>query len=78
MSSIQDSTGDTDIDNKRMDTVLGEEGEGGMYAESNMETYIQFSSVTQLCLTLCDPMDCRAPGLPVHHNSQSLLKLMPI
>ena len=40
MSSIQDSTGDTDIDNKRMDTVLGEEGEGGMYAESNMETCI--------------------------------------
>ena len=68
MSSIQDSTGDTDIDNKRMDTVLGEEGEGGMYAESNMETYIQFSSVTQLCLTLCDPMDCSAPGLPVHHH----------
>ena len=27
---------------------------------------------------LCDPMDCSAPGLPVHHNSQSLLKLMSI
>ena len=24
-----------------------------------------FSSV-QLCLTLCDPMDCNMPGLPVH------------
>jgi len=34
------------------------------------------SSVSQLCLTLCDPMDCSTPGLPVHHNSQSLLKLM--
>ena len=28
---------------------------------------IQFSSVTQSCLTLCDPMDCSTPGLPVHH-----------
>ena len=23
--------------------------------------------VTQSCLTLCDPMDCSTPGLPVHH-----------
>ena len=23
-----------------------------------------FSSVTQLCLTLCNPMDCSMPGLP--------------
>ena len=27
-----------------------------------------FSSVTQLCLTLCDPMDHSTPGLPVHHQ----------
>ena len=26
------------------------------------------SSVTQSCPTLCDPMDCRMPGLPVHHQ----------
>ena len=32
-------------------------------------------SVAQSCLTLCDPMDCSMPGLPFHHNSQSLLKL---
>ena len=25
---------------------------------------IQFGSVTQLCPTLCDPMDCSMPGLP--------------
>ena len=25
-------------------------------------------SVTQLCLTLCDPMDCSTPGLPVPHH----------
>ena len=31
-------------------------------------TYYQFSSVTQLCLTLCDPMTYSTPGLPVHHQ----------
>ena len=30
--------------------------------------FTQFSSVTQSCLTLCDPMDCSMPGLPVHHQ----------
>ena len=29
--------------------------------------YIQFSSVAQSCLTLCDPMNRSTPGLPVHH-----------
>ena len=28
----------------------------------------QFSSVTQSCLTLCDPVDCSMPGFPVHHQ----------
>ena len=28
--------------------------------------YFQFSSVTQSCLTLCDPMNHSMPGLPVH------------
>ena len=27
-----------------------------------------FSSVSQSCLTLCDPMNCSTPGLPVHHQ----------
>ena len=40
--------------------------------------YIQFSSVAQSCLTLCDLMDCSMPGLPVHTNSWSLLKLMSV
>ena len=29
---------------------------------------IQFISVAQSCLTLCDPMDCSTPGLPVQHQ----------
>ena len=28
----------------------------------------QFNSVTQSCLTLCDPMNRSTPGLPVHHQ----------
>ena len=28
----------------------------------------QFSSVTQSCLTLWDPMDCSTPGLPIYHQ----------
>ena len=37
----------------------------------------QFSSVAQLCPTLCNPMDCSMPGLLIT-NSPSLLKLMSI
>ena len=33
---------------------------------------VQFSSVAQSCLTLCDPMDCSMPGLPVHHQLPEL------
>ena len=29
---------------------------------------VQFSSAAQLCPTLCDPMNCSTPGLPVHHQ----------
>ena len=29
---------------------------------------VQFSSVAQSCPSLCDPMNCSTPGLPVHHQ----------
>ena len=32
----------------------------------------QFSSVTQLCLPLCDPMDCSTLGFPVHQQLPEL------
>ena len=41
-------------------------------------TWVQFSSVTQLCPTLCDPMDCSVPGLPVYHQLLELDKLMSL
>ena len=33
-----------------------------------MHASIQFSSVAQSCLTLCDLMNRSTPGLPVHHQ----------
>ena len=35
---------------------------------SFLHTSVQFSSVAQLCPTLCNPMNCSTPGLPVHHQ----------
>ena len=40
--------------------------------------YVQFSSVTQSCLTLCDLMDCSTQASLSVTNSQSLLTLMSI
>ena len=33
---------------------------------------VQFSSVSQSCPTLCDPMDCSTPGFPVLHHLPEL------
>ena len=39
---------------------------------------VQFSPIAQLCLTLCNPMDCSTPGLPVHHQCPEFTKLISI
>ena len=39
---------------------------------------VQFSSVAQSCPTLCDPVNHSTPGLPVHHQLPSSLKLKSI
>ena len=36
--------------------------------ESCRKSSVQFSSVVQLCPTLCDPMNHSTPGLPVHNQ----------
>ena len=46
-----------------------EEGARGL-----SEPSFQFSSVAQSCLTLCDPMDCSRPGLPVHRQLPELIQ----
>ena len=40
--------------------------------------YERFSSVAQSCPTLCDPVNCSTPGLPVHHQLLESTKLMSI
>ena len=37
-----------------------------------------FNLVAQSCLTLCDPMDCSTPGIPVHHQLPESTHLMSI
>ena len=46
----------------KMITVLG-----GIFPNI-WESLVQFSSVAQSCLTLCEPMNRSTPGLPVHHQ----------
>ena len=38
----------------------------------NLFASTQFSSLDQSCLTLCHPMDCSTPGLPVYHQLPEL------
>ena len=51
--------------------ISWEDHPGGSIVEYDC-TGIQFSSVTQSCPTLCNPMDCSTPGLPVHHQLTEL------
>ena len=39
-----------------------------IYKSKYVSCSVQFSSVAQLCPTLCDPMNRSTPGLPVHHQ----------
>ena len=43
-----------------------------------MTNLVQFSSVTQSCPTLCDPMNCSTLGLPVHHHLPEFTQLTSI
>ena len=46
--------------------ILGEQG------ELPRGSWVQLSSVAQSCPTLCYPMNCSTPGLPVHHQLPEL------
>ena len=45
---------------------------------SMFSSSVQFSSVAQSCLTLCDPMHCSRPGFPFHHQLPEHAQLMSI
>ena len=41
---------------------------GLLHCRQILNRLVQFSSVAQSCPTLCDPVNCSTPGLPVHHQ----------
>ena len=55
---------------KKKKRVLNEreQGKNSIQWKSLSVTTSRFSSVVQLCLTLCNPMDCNMWGFPVHHQ----------
>ena len=64
----------TDSETQRTDLWLSRGREGRVRKEWEFGISrgtllsFQFSSVTQSCPALCDPMDCSTPGFPVHHQ----------
>ena len=46
--------------------------DGRGHPDLTRQPYVQFGSVAQSCLTLCDPMDCSTSGVPVHHQLPEL------
>ena len=48
--------------------LLTDEWIKNLWCIYTMEYSVQFSSVAQSCPTLCNPMKCSLPGLPVHHQ----------
>ena len=60
-----------------MSQLFTSDGQQACEKMLNISTYsVQFSSVTQSCPTLCDPMNRSTPGLPDHHRSSP--KLMSV
>ena len=53
-------------------------GVGCHFCDLHQFSSVQFSSVTESCLTVCDPMNHSTPGLLSITNSQSSLRLMSI
>ena len=44
------------------------------YSNTKILPSVQFSSVVQSCLTLCDPMNSSTPGHPVHHQLPEIIQ----
>ena len=48
------------------------------YTKLPSNTSVQFNSVAQSCLILCNPMNSSTPGLPVHHVSDAIQPSHPL
>ena len=68
MNFFQGRNRNRDAEKGHVDTGWGKEQVGRTGRLALISISVQFSSVTQSCPTLCDPMDCSTPGLPVHHQ----------
>ena len=63
--------------------TTGVGGSGGLLPSGGMDCWlgihlpcsVQFSSVTQSCATLCNPMDCNTPGFLVLHQLLELIQI---
>ena len=64
------------------DVDKGSQVEGRWCLENNTNIYsescFQFSSVTQLCLILCDPVDCSMPGFFVLHHLSEIIWVIQV
>ena len=59
----------TNLDSVLKSKDLPHFADKGPYSQgSGLSSSVQFSSLAQSCPTLCDPMNCSMPGLPVHHQ----------
>ena len=58
------------VNDKTLLIVFGISSTGMLEVQSMLSRreIVQFSSVSQLCPTLCDTTDCSTPGFPVHHQ----------
>ena len=52
----------------KLDCQMQKNKSGSILYLNDNSNWIRLSSVTQSCPTLCDPMNCSMPGLPVHHQ----------
>ena len=65
------------LESQRAETHMNLSGEGEK-GNSTEQRKSSVSSVAQSCPTLCDPVDCSTPGLPVHHQLLELAQIMSI
>ena len=56
------------LQRKNCDTCYNMDKHWGYYTKWKKPLYVQFSSVAQLCPTLCNTMDCSTPGFPVQNQ----------
>ena len=68
MRLIQPTTPDQPLDDKGEVERGNELSRSTKGASIRARENVQFSSVAQSCPTLCNPMNCSTPGLPVHHQ----------